>query len=237
MDLAGKACVVTGAARGIGLAVSRKLIEAGALVALTDSDSTALRTASKELPSDRHIALQLDVASEASVITATEAIEAQWGAISVWINNAGLARHCPIAEIEEADIDRMLTVNAKGVMLGSKHALRRMQAQRYGHIVNVISTAGMTGIAGQSVYCASKFAVRGFTEALQQEAAAYGIRVTAVYPGGVDTAFWKTAREEQAPTELFLSPEHIAGGILSALQADDFCVMRELVIRSIRDVD
>lgn len=237
MDLAGKTCVVTGAARGIGLAVSRRLVEAGAMVALTDSDAVALKTAAKALPPDRHIVVQLDVASEASVISAAEAVEAQWGAISVWINNAGLARHCNITEIEEADIDRMLMVNAKGVMLGSKHALRRMQVHRYGHIVNVISTAGLTGIAGQSVYCASKFAVRGFTEALHQEAAAHGIRVTAVYPGGVDTAFWKSAREDQAPTELFLSPEHVAGGILSALRTDDFCVMRELVIRSIRDVD
>ncbi|MGG1519264.1 SDR family oxidoreductase [Paenibacillus oryzisoli] len=237
MELSGKVCVVTGAARGIGLALSRQLVEAGAFVAMTDTDAAALAEAAGAFQPDCVLAVPLNVSSEASVIAAVEAVEARWGAISVWINNAGIARHRPIADSSESDIDHMLQVNAKGVMLGSKHALRHMRERRFGHIVNVSSTAGLRGIAGQAVYCASKFAVRGFTEALQQEAAPYGIRVTAVCPGGVDTAFWKAAREEQAPTELFLSPEQVASGILSVLKLDDACVVREIVLRSVQDVD
>ncbi|GIP34968.1 SDR family oxidoreductase [Paenibacillus sp. J2TS4] len=237
MNLRDQVCVVTGAARGIGLSIARHLIDTGAKVALCDVDEAPLKEACAALPAGRHLAITLDVVSESAIAGAVDTVAALWGGISVWINNAGVARHQSVLDISEREIDLMLSVNAKGTILGSKQALLHMKNGRRGHIVNIISTAGMNGVPGQSVYCASKFAVRGFTAALQEEAAACGVRVSAVYPGGVDTAFWDKARDSKPPVELFLTADHIARAVISVLQTDDFCVVREIVLRSIRDVD
>ena len=106
-----------------------------------------------------------------------------------------------------------------------------------GHIINVISTAGLRGIPSETVYCAAKWGVRGFTQGLQEEAAAHRIRVTAVLPGGVATDFWAGASTRQAPLEKFLTPPQVADAIVKVLEMDDFCVARELVLRSIEDSD
>jgi short-subunit dehydrogenase len=131
----------------------------------------------------------------------------------------------------------MLDVNLKGTILGSQAALRHMKQQRRGHIINVISTASLRGIPSETVYCAAKWGVRGFTQGLQEEAAPANVRVTAVLPGGVATDFWADASERQAPMEKFLSPQQVADGILRVIEMDDFCCTREIVLRSIQDSD
>jgi short-subunit dehydrogenase len=112
-----------------------------------------------------------------------------------------------------------------------------MIPQKRGHIINVISTASLRGIPSETVYCAAKWGVRGFTQGLQEEAAAHRIRVTAVLPGGVATEFWSGASERQAPMEKFLTPQQVADAMVKVLEMDDFCVARELVLRSIEDSD
>lgn len=236
MDLKNRVCVVTGAAKGIGLAVAQELIHAGARVALCDADREALQEACSILPESQAMAIKADVRREQDMKQLTNEVEKNWGELAIWINNAGLARHKLIADTQEEDIDLVMDVNLKGTILGSKYALLKMQPQRNGHIVNIISTAGITGIPGQSVYCATKFAVRGFSQALTEEAASYGIRVTSIFPGGVDTAFW-AQQGRKPPKEMLLSPVHIAKGVISVLKMDDVCVARELVLRSITDVD
>lgn len=237
MNLQNQVCVVTGAARGIGLAVVQALLAKGAKVALLDVDADALIEVIISLPADRAMIMPADITRASEVTRATQEIEANFGAIHVWINNAGLARHRWISDYTESEIDLMLSVNLKGTILGSQAALRAMIPQRSGHIVNVISTASLRGIPSETVYCAAKWGVRGFTQGLAEEAAAHRIRVTAILPGGVDTAFWNDASQRQAPTQLFLKPDHIADGIIRCLEMDDFCVARELVLRSMDDSD
>lgn len=237
MDLTNQVCVITGAAKGIGLATARALLARGACVALLDNDADALKTAIATLDGDKAISVRCDVTQATDVDAALTTITAQLGPIAVWINNAGLARHRWIQDYTESEIDLMLAVNLKGTILGSQAALRSMIPQKRGHIINIISTASLRGIPSETVYCAAKWGVRGFTQGLAEEAAAHRIRVTALLPGGVDTAFWDGASERQAPKQLFLKPEHIADGIIRCLEMDDFCVPRELVLRSLDDSD
>ena len=230
MILSEQICVITGGAKGIGLATAQALLARGSRVALLDLENVALDHTNA-------ISIRCDVSQASEVQTATDQVSEQLGPISVWVNNAGLARHRWIPDYTEAEIDLMLAVNLKGTILGSQAALKSMIPHRRGHIINVISTASLRGIPSETVYCAAKWGVRGFTQGLAEEAAPHRIRVTAILPGGVDTAFWDDASQRQAPKQLFLKPEHIADGIVRCLEMDDFCVPRELVLRSLDDSD
>ncbi len=230
MNLPNQVCVVTGGAKGIGLATAQALLARGARVALLDLENVAL-------DHPHALSIRCDVSRAAEVQSAVNQITEQLGPIDVWVNNAGLARHRWIPDYTEDEIDLMLAVNLKGTILGSQSALKAMIPHKRGHIINVISTASLRGIPSETVYCAAKWGVRGFTQGLAEEAAAHRIRVTAILPGGVDTAFWDDASQRQAPKQLFLKPEHIANGIVSCIEMDDFCVPRELVLRSLDDSD
>lgn len=230
MNLTHQVCVVTGGAKGIGLATMKALLARGARVASLDLENAPLEDANA-------LSIRCDVTRAAGVQAAVDQVTAELGPVAVWVNNAGLARHRWIPDYTEAEIDLMLDVNLKGTILGSQAALKAMIPQKGGHIINVISTASLRGIPGETVYCAAKWGVRGFTQGLAEEAAPHRIRVTAILPGGVDTAFWTDASTRQAPTQLFLKPEHIADGIVRCIEMDDFCVPRELVLRSLDDSD
>ena len=230
MNLHNQVCAVTGGAKGIGLATAKALLARGARVALLDLEQV-------DLNHPNAISIRCDVTRAADVQAAVDQITEQLGPISVWVNNAGLARHRWIPDYTEEEIDLMLDVNLKGTILGSQAALKAMMPHKHGHIINVISTASLRGIPSETVYCAAKWGVRGFTQGLAEEAAAHRIRVTAILPGGVDTAFWDDASQREAPKQLFLKPEHIADGIVSCIEMDDFCVPRELVLRSLDDSD
>lgn len=229
MNLQNQVCVITGAARGIGLALAQMLSTKGARVVLADVDEAALKAVT--VPNAKAVVCDITKAADVARLAA------EAGDIAVWVNNAGLARHRWIPDYTEAEIDLMLAVNLKGTILGSQAALRVMIPHKRGHIINVISTASLRGIPSETVYCAAKWGVRGFTQGLQEEAAAHRIRVTAVLPGGVATEFWDGASERQAPKEKFLTPQQVAEAMVKVIEMDDFCVARELVLRSIEDSD
>lgn len=230
MNFVNQVSVITGGAKGIGLATAHALLGRGARVVSLDLEYGPL-------DGPNALSIRCDVTRAAEVKNAVDQITKTFGPIAIWVNNAGLARHRWIPDYSEAEIDLMLDVNLKGTILGSQAALKAMIPQKRGHIINVISTASLRGIPSETVYCAAKWGVRGFTQGLAEEAAAHRIRVTALLPGGVDTAFWTDASTRQAPTQLFLKPEHIADGIVRCIEMDDFCVPRELVLRSLDDSD
>lgn len=239
MNLENAVSVVTGAARGIGLAIAEALLAAGARVVLSDVDRKTLdATVNRLRPPASARGIVADVASAKDMAALSAGATEAFGSIGLWINNAGLARHRRIVDYTEAEIELMLAVNLKGTILGSQAALRAMAPGRRGQIVNIISTAGLRGVPTETVYCATKWGARGFTQGLREEAALHGVRVTALLPGGVDTAFWQDAVKDRAmPVDKFLSAKMVADAVLALVRMDDAAVPQELVLRAMEDRD
>ena len=229
--------VITGAARGIGLATASRLIEEGARVVLADVDELGLKNAIQQLNSPLAVSAVADVTKPQDCALMVSVAQDHGAPLNLWINNAGLARHRAIPDYSEQEIDLMLSVNLKGTILGSQAALRAMAPNRSGHIINVISTASLRGIPSETVYCAAKWGARGFTQGLREEAASFGVRVTALLPGGVDTPFWNDAVARQMPTQDFLTARQVADSIISLATMDASVVPQELVLRAIKDRD
>jgi NAD(P)-dependent dehydrogenase (short-subunit alcohol dehydrogenase family) len=186
--LAGRAVVVTGAARGIGAGIVEAILEAGGTAALLDLNRAATEGTAGKLDPDgtRTLALAADVTDAASVARATEAAVGRFGHLSGWVNNAGIVRMAPAAAIAPADFDLELAVNARGVLIGAQAAYRAF-AGKGGAIVNIASNAGKVGFPNMAAYNASKAAVINLTRSLAREWAGERINVNAVCPGSVAT--------------------------------------------------
>jgi 3-oxoacyl-[acyl-carrier protein] reductase len=187
-DFRDKTVIVTGGSRGIGLATARTFAEAGARVAICGRDPERLRRAVRELGgTSRAMAAAADVADPAQVEAFINEALNTLGPIDILINNAGIAHAGPFAEEPVESLVAVIDVNLKGTMLVTRRVLPDMLARGQGVIVNVASGAGLSGFPDLVSYCASKFGVVGFTEALAQEAGPRGVRVYAVCPGRVAT--------------------------------------------------
>ena len=181
MRLAGKVCIVTGAASGIGRASAQLFAEEGATVVGADLDGTAYR---------------VDVADEDETRALADAVLAEHGRIDVLFNNAGIAG---VGDVEETTLElweRVMRVNARGVFLMSKAVVPAMIAQRSGSIVNMSSAIAETGLARRVSYAASKGAVLALTKSMQVDLAPHGVRVNALLPGTILTPFVERYLEE-----------------------------------------
>jgi NAD(P)-dependent dehydrogenase (short-subunit alcohol dehydrogenase family) len=176
VSLRGRVAVVTGGGRGLGKAIVQRLCEAGASVLIGDID--------KDLASKAVLSMFMDVAQTASVTAAADRAVKTFGAIDIWVNNAGIFPSVRISEMTDELWDKVLDVNGRGVFVGAREAAKRMTAAgRGGVIVNIVSTAGFKGVApGLAAYVSSKHAVRGLTKQLALELAPEGIRVLGVAP-------------------------------------------------------
>jgi len=191
--LSGKVAVVTGASDGIGLGIARFLGAMGASVVLTGTRPDKVRDAAEILSKEGLVAL--GVAQEVTDTDscrrlADRAIEA-FGAVDLLVNNAGISDRTPLGEMEDDVWDRMIAVNLTGVERTTRAFLKHMKDRRQGSIVNISSVAGRGGKAAMTHYCATKFGVIGFSQALALELAPYGIRVNTVCPGIVRTRLWE----------------------------------------------
>ena len=189
-ELAGKAAVVTGVARGMGYAVAKRLASSGASVVINDVDAEAADRAASRLKASGHAALAVpgDVTSAEQVGRLMERATDQYGGVQILVNNAGILRPTPVIDIEESEWDLVVSVNLKGTYLCSRAALPGMQKAGWGRIVNFSSTAGKNvSTVGGAHYTAAKAGILGFTRHLAREVAGYGITVNAVCPGLIDT--------------------------------------------------
>jgi NAD(P)-dependent dehydrogenase (short-subunit alcohol dehydrogenase family) len=190
MRLAGKSALITGAARGIGLAFARAYIAEGAEVAIADINLDAARAAADALGPKVH-AIALDVARQDSIDAAfAEAIE-RMGKLDILINNAALFSAAPIVEITRADYDRLFAVNVAGTLFCLQAAARHMiDRGQGGTIINMASQAGRRGESLVAVYCATKAAVISLTQSAGLNLIRHGINVNAIAPGVVDGEHW-----------------------------------------------
>ena len=189
-DLDGKVAVITGAGSGIGRGTALALAEAGMHVVVADINEDSAGTVSAEVETlgPRALPVRTDVADRGSVETLAERAYAEFGAVHVLHNNAGVALFIPIAEMKDVDWRFTLSINLEGVINGLQAFLPRMRAQRgEAHIVNTASMAGMFAPPRLGAYNASKFAVVAISETLRVELAEDGIGVSVLCPGGVST--------------------------------------------------
>ena len=183
-----KVWFITGATRGIGLDIARAALAAGDRVVATGRRLEALRHAFPEPGAPLQLAT-LDVADEAQALAAVEQARAAFGRIDVLVNNAGYGQLDHFEQIAATDIRRQFDTNVFGLMNVTRAVLPMMRRQRGGHVVNLSSMGGVLGFAGASIYCATKFAVEGFSESLAPELQPFGVHVTLVEPGFFRTDF------------------------------------------------
>jgi len=183
-----KTWFITGATRGLGADIAAAALKAGDRVVATGRQRAAV---SDRLgpDSDRLLSLSLDVADAAQAQAAVAAAVERFGAIDVLVNNAGYGHIGFFEESTPADIEAQFATNVFGLFNVTRAALPAMRAARRGHVFNLSSTAGIRGIAAGSLYCATKFAVEGFSEALAREVGPLGIDVIIVEPGYFRTDF------------------------------------------------
>ena len=191
IDLEGRFGVITGGAAGIGLATAQRMADSGARVAVWDRDQAAGQKAVESLAGSGHLAVALDVGSEADVAAATRATLDAFGAIDILVCSAGITGpNKTVAEYGFDDWRKVFDVNMHGVFLCNRAVLPTMMERDYGRIVNIASIAGKEGNPNASAYSASKAAVIGLTKSLGKELARTGIRVNCITPAAVRTAIF-----------------------------------------------
>ncbi|HXN18299.1 MAG TPA: SDR family NAD(P)-dependent oxidoreductase [Candidatus Binatus sp.] len=215
--LEGKVAVVTGASRGIGLAVARGLGGLGAKLSLCARSADKLQNVANELKSAgvEVVIVAADVTSPDDIRSLVEETKQAFGAIDILVNNAGIGYFGPFYEANESNWDSVLDTNLKSVFLLSKAVAKGMVERRGGHIINIASLAGKNAFAGGAIYCASKWGLLGMTECMAEDLRTYGIRVSAICPGTVATDFSPHAGKD---TSKMLQPEdiaHVVGSIVT----------------------
>lgn len=219
-DLKNKNALITGAGKGIGKAIALALAKEGVhviLVARTkdEIESVAIKARSLRV---KALAITADVADINSVNAAVEKALAEFGTIDILINNAGIAAFGKFLELEPTDWERIIQVNLMGTYYVTRAVLPNMIERQTGDIINISSTAGLSGNALTSAYSASKFAVLGLTESLMQEVRKHNIRVTALTPSTVATDMAKELKLTDGNPETVMQAEDMSELIIAQLK-------------------
>ncbi len=197
-DLTGKVVAITGAGSGIGRALAQLAAERGAKLALSDWDKVGLDETMELLGSKVEVATaQVDVADRAAVAAWATAVVEQFGGVNMIINNAGVSVAGDFLEMSYEDFDWITNINFVGVVNGTKEFLPHLVASGDGYLVNISSLFGLISMPGNSAYNATKYAVRGLTEAIREEmlVAKHPVGVTCVHPGGIKTGIARHGRK------------------------------------------
>lgn len=219
MSIEGKIALVTGATRGIGKAIAAELGRQGAVVIGTATSEKGAQTISQNL-ADADISgkgLVLDVASQESVDAVIAAIQSEFGAVAIVVNNAGITKDNILMRMKEDEWDSVINTNLSSIYRVAKGCLRGMTKARWGRIINVSSVVASMGNAGQSNYAAAKAGIEGFSRALAREVGSRNITVNSVAPGFIDTDMTKGLADEhkdklkaQIPLNRLGNPEEVA---------------------------
>jgi len=236
MNAKDKVAIVTGASSGIGLALAEHLVRKGAVVYGFARGVDNLQDASDKLGDAFH-PLRCDVRDEEDVQSAVKTVISDADRVDILINNAGLGIFGKIDELSVQDWDAQMETNVRGTFLCSRAVISQMRSQNAesgfgGHIINIASIAGLLGNPNLSAYNASKFGVRGLSEALMKELRDDGIKVSCIYPGSVRTNFRGASGSGGADNPM--TPDDIAGTVLHVIETSDNYLISEVVMRPLR---
>lgn len=252
MKLNNKIAVITGGARGIGLAIAQRYLTEGASVVVADIDRVAIddavATLQQQSSAEKVMGVELNVCVQASIDAMVEAVNNRFGSIDILVNNAAVFDMAPVLEVTEASFDKQFSVNTKGMFFTLQAVARSMVARsKGGKIINMASQAGRRGEALVSVYCASKAAVISLTQSSGLDLIKHGINVNGIAPGVVDTPMWEEvdalfARFENRPLgekkrlvgeavpfgRMGLPEDHTGAAVFLASQDSDYVVAQTL---------
>jgi NAD(P)-dependent dehydrogenase (short-subunit alcohol dehydrogenase family) len=231
--LDGKNAVVTGGSRGIGLGITAALLDAGASVVICGASQTHLDSARRELKQhgDRLETVRADVRKRADVDRLIGAAVDRFGGLDILVNNAGVGTFADVADLSDADWERMIDTNLTGVFYCCSAAIPRLRQRGGGWIINISSLAGKNAFVGGAAYCASKAGLNAFSETLMQEVRHDGIRVCYVMPGSVATEFLTPGAGD---TNWMLTPEDVARVVLDLLAHPDRSLPSRVELRPSR---
>lgn len=211
-EVKGKLAVITGVSKGIGRATVQSMLDAGMKVA-------GWGRTNNDIEHENYRFFKTDVSKTGEVGDAYRATKQHFDqTIEVLVNNAGLGYQAPIHQMNPEEWHQMFDVNVHGIFYCTRLVIDEMKRNGFGHIFNISSIAGTTGIEGMSGYCGTKFAVRGISHAVYKEVRDYGVKVTCIYPGSVKTNFFDNIKSVQIHDNMMM-PEDISGTIMHALQS------------------
>lgn len=228
MNLKNATALITGGSSGIGLAIAKTLVDAGAKVAITGRGQASLQKAAKAINAHSILA---DVSSEEDVKRTYREFFQKFDHLDILVNNAGVGVRASLAEMDTAKFDAIFQTNVRGTMLMSREAAKHFIQRKSGNIVNLGSTAAVRGAANGTAYYGSKFAVRGMTECWRAELRPHNVRVFLVNPSEVLTNFAASAgfsQDDDNPTKL--QAEDIAHAVKTALEMHDRGFTPELTV-------
>ena len=217
INLSGKKVLITGGSSGIGKATAIDLVGKGAIVCITGRNKVKLDKVASEINA---IPIHLDVSKYNSIAVKTLDAFHSMGGIDVLINNAGIGEFAKLEDIKINHFESIFATNVFGLTMLTQEVVKFFKTQQYGMIINIGSSAATSGFPSGSVYCASKFALRGLTECWRHELRRDNIRVVLVNPSEVPTAFNNKNRVEREEQENKLSSKEISHAIISTINMD-----------------
>jgi NAD(P)-dependent dehydrogenase (short-subunit alcohol dehydrogenase family) len=229
-NLNNRVILITGGAQGLGKAISTAVAEAGATVIIGDIQEDKAKAVAEELSKKGKVEyIKLDLSDEKSVEEVINEVKNRYGRLDGLINNAGIDFTKPITELKVSEWDAAMNVNLRGPFLTSKFALPIMAERKSGHIINIISTASLRAWTEASVYHATKWGLRGYTQALFTEARKVGVKVTGLIAGGMRTPFLLD-RFPDIPPQNLQDPENVANTVRYILQDTTDTVIPEVLV-------
>jgi 3-oxoacyl-[acyl-carrier protein] reductase len=231
--LAGKVAVITGASRGIGFAIARRLGRMGARISICGRDQAKLDQSAASFRSERieTLAVQADVTHGDQISSLVQKTQHEFGPIDILVNNAGIGLFGPFHGFGETDWNRVMDTNLKSVFLVCRAVAPEMIRRQTGHIINISSLAGKNTFANGAIYCASKWGLMGLTGSMAEDLRGHGIRVSAICPGSVATEF--SGQGGKDPSKI-LQPDDVAHAVAALVTQSGGSFISEVHIRPTR---
>ena len=228
--LAGKVALVTGASRGIGFAIARRLGQMGARVSICGRNQAKLDRSASSLRDEgiETLAVQADVARGDQISALVQKTRQELGPIDILVNNAGTGVFGPFHEFGESDWNAVMDTNLKSVFLVCRAVAPEMIRRQTGHIINISSLAGKNTFANGAIYCASKWGLMGLSGSMAEDLRGYGIRVSAICPGSVATEFSPHAGKD--PSRM-LQPEDVVHAVAALVTQSPGSFISEVQMR------